>query len=107
LACSSTQCATPHGTTAPVQASSEATSTKHDASSGWHGKAAATSRWYVCTAYVDATPTPTTTKWWNAPAPHVHATTAASTFWLNTNRGRYHPVGAYARQDVVLWYIAM
>jgi hypothetical protein len=75
----STFYAASHAIATPVQAPNEATTTKYDAPSGWHGKAATSSHWYVSTTYVDATPTPTTSRWWNASASHVYATTASTT----------------------------
>jgi hypothetical protein len=90
----STAYAAPHGIATPVQAPNEASTTKHDAPSGQHGKAATSSHWYVSTTYVDTTPTPATTRW-NASASHVYAATA-STIWLNTCRGKYRLVNVQA-----------
>jgi hypothetical protein len=87
----STIYAAPHAIPNAVQAPSEATTTKYDAPSCWHGKAATSSHWYVSTTYVDASPTPATTRW-NASASHVYAAAATTTIWL----GKYHLVNVPA-----------
>uniref|UniRef100_A0A0E0EYL9 Splicing factor 3B subunit 4 n=1 Tax=Oryza meridionalis TaxID=40149 RepID=A0A0E0EYL9_9ORYZ len=75
---------TPHATSNALQACSETTSTKHDATpSSWHGKASAASFQYASSTYVEATPTPTTS-WWYATTSYVHATAATTTFCSTT-----------------------
>ncbi|GJN20774.1 hypothetical protein PR202_gb08192 [Eleusine coracana subsp. coracana] len=68
------------------KASSETTTTKHDAPSRWHGKAAASSFQYATSTYVDAAATTPTR--WNASTSYVNAAATSTAFCLKHMHGK-------------------